>query len=97
MGNRIAFALAGVVLALGIAGMVVAYHEMELRQAFVPSDKPVSEDIIKQKMQEAKYNDIQVMHLGSAFVTTGVKDGRTDTFVVDARSGRLMTAGDDDA
>jgi hypothetical protein len=63
---------------------------------FIAGDKPVTEGQIREKLQSEGYSNVQIVRRGAYFEAVGLKDGKTDKLVVDARTGRLADDDEDD-
>ena len=81
-------------LAIGAATVMVATAGTQ-GPAFIPGDRPVSEDQIREKLQSDGYANIQIVRHGRYFEATGSKDGAAGKVNVDSQTGRLA-AGDGD-
>ena len=56
----------------------------------------MTEDQVRQKLQSEGYTNLQIVRQGQYFEATGTKDGTTGKIDVDAQTGRLRGAEDDD-
>jgi hypothetical protein len=63
---------------------------------FIPGDKPVTEDQVRQKLQSEGWSNIQIAREGRYLEATGSKDGQTNRLEVDPQTGRLRADDDDD-
>jgi hypothetical protein len=99
MDRRLLVWIIGGASLLGVAGALVAIVEpLELRAGpvFIAGDQPVTEDQVRQKLQSEGYSNVQIVRQGQYFEATGTKDGKTGKIEVDAQSGRLRGADDDE-
>jgi hypothetical protein len=95
MNRRIAAALAGSAILLGATGILIATAQPR-GAVFIAGDKPVTEDLVREKLQSEGYSNVQIVRQGNYFEALGSKDGKTGKLVVDARTGRLADDDDDD-
>jgi hypothetical protein len=86
----------GGLLLLGIAGVAVVTAEPSKGPAFIAGDQPVSEDQVRQKLQSDGWSNVQIVRDGKFFEAIGSRNGQTTKVAVDAQTGRLRAADDDD-
>ena len=87
---------AGGLLLLGIAGVAVVTAEPSKGPVFIAGDQPVSDDQVLQKLQSDGWSNVQMVREGKYLEAIGSKNSQTTKVVVDAQTGRLRTADDDD-
>jgi hypothetical protein len=63
---------------------------------FIAGDQPVSEDQVRQKLQSDGWSNVQILREGRYLEAMGSKGGQTVKVAVDAQTGRLRAAEDDD-
>lgn len=63
---------------------------------FIAGDQPVTEEQVRNKLQSEGWADVRIMQDGQYIHATGVRDGRAQKIIVDARDGRLRDQADDD-
>src|SRR5689334_1630475 len=85
----------GLVL-LGIVGVAVVMAEPSRGPAFIAGDQPVTEDQVRQKLQSDGWSNVQIVRDGRYFEAIGSKSGQITRLAVDAQTGRLKGADDDD-
>jgi hypothetical protein len=95
MNRKWILAGAGLLL-LGIAGVAVVTAEPSKGPIFIAGDQPVTEDQVRQKLQSDGWSNVQIVRDGRYFEAMGSKDGQTTKVAVDAQTGRLKGADDDD-
>jgi hypothetical protein len=83
-------------LLLGIAGVAVVTAEPSKGPIFIAGDQPVTEDQVRQKLQSDGWSNVKIVRDGRYFEAMGSKDGQTSKVAVDAQTGRLKGADDDD-
>jgi len=86
----------GGLLLLAITGVAVVTAEPSKGPAFIAGDQPVSEDQVRQKLQSDDWSNVQIVRDGRYFEAMGSKNGQTAKVAVDAQTGRLRAADDDD-
>jgi hypothetical protein len=86
----------GGVFLLGIAGAAMVFAEPNKGPVFIAGDQPVTEDQVRQKLQSEGWSNVQVVRDGRYFEAIGSKSGQTTRVAVDAQTGRLRAADDDD-
>ena len=96
MNRRILVALIGGTALVVVAGALIATAERSKGPVFIPGDKPVTEDLVRQKLQSEGYSDILIVRQGRFFEAMGAKEGKTAKVKVDALTGRLAVDDDDD-
>ena len=95
MNSKWILAGAGLLL-LGIAGVAVVTAEPSKGPIFIAGDQPVTEDQVRQKLQSDGWSNVQIVRDGRYFEAMGSKDGQATKVAVDAQTGRLKGADDDD-
>ena len=95
MNRILAWSIAGALVA-GVTGLVVVNAEQRAGEAFIPGDKPVTEDQIRTKLQSDGWSDVQIKRGGRYFEVTANKQGAAEKLAVDAQTGRLRPDDDDD-
>jgi len=86
----------GGLLLLGIAGGAMVTAEPSKGPVFIAGEQPVTEDQVRQKLQSDGWSNVQVVRDGKFFEAMGSKNGQTMKVAVDAQTGRLRAADDDD-
>jgi hypothetical protein len=95
MDRRLMLAGGGLLL-LGIVGIAMVTAEPSRGPVFIAGDQPVNEDQVRQKLQSDGWSDVQIVRDGEFFEAIGSKDGQTMKVAVDAQTGRLRPAEEDD-
>ena len=62
----------------------------------IPGNGPITEQQIRDKLTANGFSNIQITSQGSIFETNATKDGRAVIFAIDAQSGTVLQARDDD-
>ena len=75
---------------------VFAATERESGPVFIEGGKPVTVDQVKKKLTAEGWSGVQAMVRGRVVMAMASKDGRTEAFIVDTRTGRLHQNDDDD-
>jgi hypothetical protein len=96
MNRAIVGAIAGAVLLAAAAVFVFAAAERESGPVFIEGGKPVTLDLVKETLTADGWTGVQAMRRGRFVMAMASKDGRTEAFVVDTRTGRLHQNDDDD-
>jgi len=86
----------GGVLLLGIAGVAIVTAEPSKGPVLIAGDQPVTEDQVRQKLQSDGWSNVQIVREGRYLEAIGSKDGQATKVAVDAQTGRLRAADDDD-
>jgi len=86
----------GGVLLLGIAGVAIVTAEPSKGPVLIAGDQPVTEDQVRQKLQSDGWSNVQIVREGRYLEAIGSKDGQARKVAVDAQTGRLRAADDDD-
>ena len=86
----------GGVLLLGIAGVAIVTAEPSKGPVLIAGDQPVTEDQVRQKLQSDGWSNVQMARDGRYFEAIGSRNGQTSRIAVDAQTGRLRVADDDD-
>ena len=95
MNRRWIIGASGLAL-LGIVGVAVVMAEPSKGPVFITGEQPVTEDQVRQKLQSDGWSNVQIVRDGRYFEAMGSKDGQTTKVAVDAQTGRLKGADDDD-
>ena len=95
MDPRLIFSGGGLLL-LGIVGIAVVMAEPNKGPVFIAGDQPVSEDQVRQKLQSDGWSNVQIVRDGRYFEAMGSKNGEITKLAVDAQTGRLRAADNDD-
>jgi hypothetical protein len=95
MNRRWIIGASGLAL-LGIVGVAVVMAEPSKGPVFIAGDQPVTEDQVRQKLQSDGWSNVQIVRDGRYFQAMASKDGQTTKVAVDAQTGRLKGADDDD-
>ena len=88
-------AAAFLISAAGLAKMV-AQAQQGAARVFIPGGQPVSEEQVRNKLQSEGWAGVQVTRDGQFLRATGAIGGKLRTIVIDAATGRLGEADDDD-
>jgi hypothetical protein len=96
MKRAIVGAVAGGALLAAAAVFVFAASERESGALFIEEGKPVTVELVKEKLAADGWTGVQAMLRGRFVMGMASKDGRTEAFVVDTRTGRLHQNDDDD-
>lgn len=96
MKRKLAWSIAGGLVLAAAAAFVVAAPQREAGPIFIEGVKPVSEDQVRQKLVSDGWTNVQVVRRGRFVLAMASKDGHTDAFAVDAKTGRLHVDDDDD-
>lgn len=94
--NRRWILAGGGLLVLGITGVAIVTAEPRLGPVFIAGNHAVTEDQVRQKLQSGGWSNIQLVRDGGYFEAMSSKDGQTMKIAVDAQTGRLRAANDDD-
>ena len=86
----------GGILLLGIVGAAMVTAEPSKGPAFIAGDQPVTEDQLRQKLQSDGWSNVQIVRDGRYLEAMGAKNGQTSRVAVDAQTGRLRAADNDD-
>ncbi len=86
----------GGLLLLGMAGVAMVTAESSKGPVLIAGDQPVSEDQVRQKLQSDGWSNVQIVREGRYLEAIGSKNGQTSKVAVDAQTGRLRAATDDD-
>ena len=86
----------GGLLLLAIAGAAMVTAEPSKGPVFIAGHQPVTEDQVRQKLQSDGWSNVQIVRDGRYFEAIGSKSGQTTKVAVDAQTGRLRVADDDD-
>jgi hypothetical protein len=83
-------------LLVGLAGVAMLTTEPSKGPVLIAGDQPVTGDQVRQKLQSDGWSNVQIVRDGRFFEAMGSKDGQTGKVAVDAQTGRLRAADDDD-
>ncbi len=95
MNKLLAWTLGGALL-VGVTGVAIGMAEPTKGPAFIAGDQPVTEDQVRQKLQSDGWQNVNIVRDGRYFEAIASKDGKNSKIVVDAQTGRLRAADDDD-
>jgi len=95
MNKLLAWTLGGALL-VGVTGVAIVVAEPTKGPAFIAGDQPVTEDQVRQKLQSDGWQNVNIVRDGRYFEAIASKDGKNSKIVVDAQTGRLRAADDDD-
>lgn len=95
MDRRLLLTGVGAIAIAGAAGALIATAKTQ-GAAFIPGDKPVTEEQVRERMLAEGYLDVKIVREGNNFEATGTKAGKTAKVLVDSRTGRLVDDDDDD-
>jgi len=84
--------LIGALLGGGL-GVLIASDEGE-GSIFIPSDQPITEGQVREKLQSQGWLNIKIIEQGRYFEVTGAQGGRFRKLMIDSLTGKLME--DDD-
>jgi hypothetical protein len=96
MNRAIVGIILGGTLLAAAAVFVFAATERESGPAFIEGGKPVTVNQVREKLAADGWTGVQAMLRGRFVMAMASKDGRTEAFVVDTRTGRLHQSDDDD-
>jgi hypothetical protein len=96
MKRAVVGVIAGGLLVAAAAAFVFTATERDVGLVFVESGTPVTVDLVKEKLAADGWTGVQAMRRGRFVMAMASKDGRTEAFVVDTRTGRLHQNDDDD-
>jgi hypothetical protein len=96
MNRAIVGVIAGGALLAAAAVFVFAATQRESGPVFIEGGKAVTVDVVKEKLAADGWTGVQAMRRGRFVMAMASKDGRTEVFVVDTRTGRLHQSDDDD-
>jgi hypothetical protein len=96
MRRAVVGVIAGVALLAAAAVFVFAATERESGPVFIEGGKQVTVDLVKEKLAADGWACVQALRRGRFVMAMASKDGRTEAFVVDTRTGRLHQNDDDD-
>jgi hypothetical protein len=80
---------------IGAAGLVKVIAPSP-GPVFIAGDKPVSEELVHNKLGAEGWTDVRTLHEGQYILATGVRSGQAQKIFVDSRTGRLRGQPDDD-
>jgi hypothetical protein len=87
--------IAGGGLVAAAAVFVFAATKRESGPVFIEAGKPVTVEQVREKLAAEGWTSVQAMLRGRFVMAMASKDGRTEAFVVDTRTGRLHQNDDD--
>jgi hypothetical protein len=88
--------LAAVISSLIVVSAVAINAASNLSDRLIPGTGPITEQQIRDKLTADGFSNIQITLQGSIFKTNATKDGRTSGLAIDAESGTVLQARDDD-
>jgi hypothetical protein len=94
--NRLLVWTVGGALLIGATGLAIVMAEPTKGPAFIAGDQPVTEDQVRQKLQSDGWQNVNIVRDGRYFEAIASKDGKNSKIVVDAQTGRLRAADNDD-
>jgi len=90
------FFLAAVVSSFVVFSAASIYAASNLSGRLIPGIGPITEQQIQDKLTADGFSNIQITSQGSIFQTNATKDGRVIGLAIDAESGTVLQARDDD-
>ena len=96
MKRAIVAAVVGGALIAVAAAFVFAATERESGPVFIEDGKPVTVDQVREKLAADGWTGVQAMLRGRFVIAMASKEGRTEAFFIDTRTGRLHQNDDDD-
>ena len=94
--NRLLVWTLGGALLIGAAGVAFVMAEPTNGPALIAGDQPVTEDQVRQKLQSDGWENVRIVRDGRYFDAIASKGGKDSKIVVDAQTGRLRAADNDD-
>jgi hypothetical protein len=94
MNRMLVWSLVGALIGGGVGAAIATAGDDE-DEIFIASDRPITTDQVREKLQSDGWMSIQVAEQGRYFEATGTKDGRPRKILVDSLTGHLID-GDDD-
>lgn len=94
--NRKLIPIGGAVVLAAATGLAFVMVQPTKGPAFIPGDRPVTEDQVRQKLQSEGWSDVQIARDGRYFEAVASKNGQNNKIVVDSQTGRLRADADDD-
>jgi hypothetical protein len=88
--------LAAVVSSFVVLSAASIYAASNLSGRLSPGIGPITEQQIRDKLTADGFSNIQITSQGSIFQTNATKNGRTFGLAIDAESGTVLQARDDD-
>ena len=95
MNRLIAWTVGGALLAAA-TGLMIANAQQSSAPALIAGDHPVTAEQVRAKLQSDGWSNVQIVRDGRYFEAIGSKGGQTTKVAVDAQTGRLRAADDDD-
>jgi hypothetical protein len=89
MNRAIVGVVVGGALLAVAAAFVFAASERESGPVFIEAGRPVTVDLVKEKLVAEGWTGVQAMLRRRFVMAMASKDGRTEAFVIDTRTGRL--------
>jgi hypothetical protein len=97
MNPAIPWSIAGGLFLAAVVGLAISAPERQNPAfSFIPGNRPVMEDQVQQKLVNDGWTNVRVAVKGRYFVATASKGDSTETYYVDALTGRLRGEDDDD-
>src|SRR5437588_71936 len=96
MNRAIPFIIGGLLLGAVAALVIAAPQRGDPAYDFIPGNKAVTEDQVRQKLVSDGWTDVQIVLRGRFYLATASKDGRSEKFSVDSLTGRLRGEDTDD-
>ena len=97
MDRNILWSIVLATLLVSAAGVAVMVPERkDPAFDFIPGNKIVTEDQVREKLSTDGWTDVKVVLRGRIFVATASKGGEKRAFLVDSLTGRLRGEDDDD-
>jgi hypothetical protein len=90
MNKVLVVAVIGAILGGGV-GVVMATAEDGEGPVFIAGNIPVTVDRVREKLVSEGWTNIHIANEGRYLEALGLKDGKTNSIVVDSITGRLMT------
>jgi hypothetical protein len=88
--------LAAVISSFVVVGAASIYAASNSSGRLIPGIGPITEQQIRDKLTADGFSNIQITSQGSIFQTNATKDGRALRLAIDAESGAVLQAQDDD-
>jgi hypothetical protein len=92
--RKVTLAVITVAVAAGAASIYAGSNSS--RGRLIPGSGPITEQQIRDTLTADGFSNIQITLRGSIFETLATKDGRQAELAIDAQSGNIRQAGDDD-
>jgi hypothetical protein len=75
---------------------MIANAQPAAAPAFIPGDRPVTAEQVREKLQTDGWSNVVVSRNGRYIEVTGSMNGQASKMAVDSQTGRLRAAADDD-